>query len=51
MYHTFFGLRESPFNTNPDPRYLYLTKEIEEAMAGLVYGIQSRKGFVNLGIL
>jgi general secretion pathway protein A len=48
MYHTFFGLRESPFNTNPDPRYLYLTKEIEEAMAGLVYGIQSRKGFVTL---
>ena len=48
MYQTFFGLRESPFNTNPDPRYLYLTKEIEEAMAGLVYGIQSRKGFVTL---
>jgi general secretion pathway protein A len=48
MYHSFFQLRESPFNVNPDPRYLYLTKEIEEATAGLVYGIQSRKGFVTL---
>ncbi len=48
MYHSFFELRESPFNVNPDPRYLYLTKEIEEAMAGLVYGIQTRKGFVTL---
>ncbi len=48
MYHSFFQLRESPFNVNPDPRYLYLTKEIEEATAGLVYGIQTRKGFVTL---
>jgi general secretion pathway protein A len=48
MYHSFFQLTESPFNVNPDPRYLYLTKEIEEATAGLVYGIQSRKGFVTL---
>src|SRR5712664_313753 len=48
MYHSFFEIRESPFNVNPDPRYLYLTKEIEEATAGLVYGIQTRKGFVTL---
>src|SRR5260370_8469608 len=48
MYHSFFQLRESAFNVNPDPRYLYLTKEIEEATAGLVYGIQTRKGFVTL---
>src|SRR5260370_38353049 len=48
MYHSFFQLRESPFNVNPDPRYLYLTKEIEEATAGLVYGIQTLKGFGTL---
>jgi general secretion pathway protein A len=48
MYHSFFGLRESPFNLNPDPRYLYVTKQVEEATAGLVYGIQARKGFVTL---
>lgn len=48
MYKTFFGLRENPFNVNPDPRYLYLTKQIEEALAGLMYGIQTRKGFITL---
>lgn len=48
MYHTFFGLNESPFNVNPDPRYLYKTNEVEEAFASLTYGIQSRKGFLTL---
>lgn len=48
MYKSFFGLKESPFRVNPDPRYLYLTKEIQEALAGLMYGIKTRKGFVTL---
>ncbi len=48
MYKSFFGLKESPFRVNPDPRYLYLTKEIEETLAGLMYGIKTRKGFVTL---
>jgi general secretion pathway protein A len=48
MYKSFYGLKESPFNVNPDPRFLYLTKEIEEALTGLMYGIQSRKGFIAL---
>ena len=48
MYKKFFRLRESPFNVNPDPRYLYLTRHIQEALACLIYGIQMRKGFVLL---
>jgi general secretion pathway protein A len=48
MYQQFFGLRESPFNVNPDPRYLFLTRPIQEALAGLTYGIQNRKGFILL---
>jgi putative secretion ATPase (PEP-CTERM system associated) len=48
MYQRFFGLRENPFNVNPDPRYLYLTRQIQEALAGLTYGIQNRKGFILL---
>lgn len=48
MYQQFFGLRESPFNVNPDPRYLFLTRQIQEALAGLTYGIQNRKGFILL---
>jgi general secretion pathway protein A len=48
MYKDFYGLRANPFNVNPDPRYLFLTKHTEEALACLTYGIQSRKGFVLL---
>lgn len=48
MYKQFFGLRANPFNVNPDPRYLYLTRATHEALACLTYGIQSRKGFVLL---
>jgi general secretion pathway protein A len=48
MYKSFFGLKENPFNVNPDPRYLFMTKQMEEALSGLVYGIQTRKGFVTL---
>lgn len=48
MYQRFFGLRESPFNVNPDPRYLFLTGQIREALAQLTYGIQNRKGFILL---
>jgi general secretion pathway protein A len=48
MYKGFFKLKENPFNVNPDPRYLYLTNEIEEALTGLMYGIQTRKGFITL---
>jgi general secretion pathway protein A len=48
MYQKFFGLKDSPFNVNPDPRYLYLTKQTQEALAGLTYGIQNRKGFILL---
>jgi general secretion pathway protein A len=48
MYKGFFGLKDNPFNVNPDPRFLYLTKEIEEALSGLKYGVQNRKGFITL---
>jgi general secretion pathway protein A len=48
MYKSFFGLKESPFNINPDPRFLFMTAQIEEALTGLMYGIQTRKGFIML---
>src|SRR6266446_5811780 len=48
MYKSYFGLRDNPFNVNPDPRYLFLTKQIEEALSGLMYGVQNRKGFITL---
>lgn len=48
MYKRFFGLRENPFNVNPDPRYLFTTPHTEEALSCLTYGIQTRKGFILL---
>jgi general secretion pathway protein A len=48
MYNSFFGFRESPFNLSPDPEFLYRSAQHEEAIANLVYGVQSRKGFIVL---
>ncbi len=48
MYKSFFGLKVNPFNVNPDPRYLFMTKEVEEALSSLMYGIQTRKGIITL---
>jgi len=44
MYKQFFGLRENPFNVNPDPRYLFLTPQTQQALDELTYGIQARRG-------
>ena len=46
MYASFFGLRESPFNLTPDPRYLFLSPYHKEALNHLLYGINERKGFI-----
>src|SRR6202046_2473605 len=46
MYRQFFGMNDSPFGTCPDPRFLYMTPQIQEALACLQYGIAARKGFV-----
>jgi general secretion pathway protein A len=48
MYKKFFNLKENPFNVNPDPRYLFLTRNTQEALACLTYGIETRKGFILL---
>ena len=48
MYNAFFGLSENPFNLTPDPAFLYRSEQHEEALANLVYGVQSRKGFIVL---
>ncbi len=48
MYNGFFGFNQNPFNLSPDPAFLYRTHQHEEALANLIYGVQSRKGFVVL---
>lgn len=46
MYNGFFGFTENPFNISPDPSFLYRSAQHEEALANLIYGVQSRKGFI-----
>jgi len=48
MYNAFFGLTESPFNLSPDPSFLFRSTQHEEVLANLIYGVQSRKGFIVL---
>jgi general secretion pathway protein A len=48
MYNAYFGFSASPFSLSPDPAFLYRSTQHEEALANLIYGVQSRKGFVVL---
>jgi general secretion pathway protein A len=48
MYKAFYKLQSNPFNTSPDPRFLYMMPHTREALAGLEYGISARKGFIVL---
>jgi len=48
LYKAFFGLTLNPFNLSPDPKFLYRSEQHEEALANLIYGVQSRKGFIAL---
>ncbi len=46
MYEEYFGLKEAPFNITPDPRYIFFSKKHLDAFSSLLYGIESRKGFI-----
>jgi len=48
MYGEFFNIDESVFSIAPNPKYLYLSKQHEEALAHLVYGVTRQGGFVCL---
>ncbi|MEO0250536.1 MAG: AAA family ATPase, partial [candidate division WOR-3 bacterium] len=48
MYREYFGLKENPFSISPDPHYLYMSQGHREALAHLLYGINTEGGFVLL---
>ena len=48
IYNAYFGFTDNPFNISPDPEFLYRSPQHEEALANLIYGVQSRKGFIVL---
>jgi general secretion pathway protein A len=48
MFLDHFGLREQPFGVTPDPHFLYFSRSHLEALASLVYGIETQRGFMTL---
>lgn len=44
MYEKYWGLAEKPFENTPDPRFLYQSKQHEEALTRLVYVVREGKG-------
>lgn len=48
MYNEYFGLKENPFSIAPDPHYFFMSEGHREALAHLVYGINSDGAFILL---
>jgi len=46
MYLPYYNLKKQPFHITPDPEFLYLSPSHKEALAGIIYGIEQRKGFI-----
>ncbi len=44
MYEEYWGLKGKPFENTPDPRFLYLSHQHEEALMRLLYAVEERKG-------
>ncbi len=43
MYEKFYSLKQRPFTKTPDPRFLYLSKNHEEALARLQYAVEEKE--------
>lgn len=48
LYLEHFGLKEQPFNITPDPRFLFFSDKHREAFDHLMFGVEQRKGFIEL---
>jgi general secretion pathway protein A len=48
MYEEFYGLTAPPFSITPDPRYLFFSHRHREAFDHIMFGINQRKGFIQL---
>ncbi|MFQ5580138.1 MAG: ExeA family protein [Nitrospiria bacterium] len=46
MYQKFFGFSTPPFKLIPDPRFFFYSKNHDEAISHIQYGLKERKGFI-----
>lgn len=44
MYESYWGLKEKPFENTPNARFLYHSKEHDEALARFIYSVREKKG-------
>ena len=48
LYEAFYGFQENPFRLTPDPRYLFLSANHQEALGHLLFGVHEGNGVVVL---
>jgi type II secretory pathway predicted ATPase ExeA len=48
MYLNFYGMNEKPFTLTPDTKFLYLSKNHQDALNHFVYGIREEEWFMVL---
>ena len=48
MYEAFYGFQENPFRLTPDPHYLFLSTNHQEALGHLLFGVSEGNGVVVL---
>jgi general secretion pathway protein A len=46
MYEEFYGFRDNPFRLTPDPDYLFLSANHQEALGHLLFGVSEGSGVV-----
>ncbi|MBI3247641.1 MAG: AAA family ATPase [Deltaproteobacteria bacterium] len=46
MYEEFYGFRDNPFRLTPDPDYLFLSTNHQEALGHLLFGVREGSGVV-----
>jgi len=44
VYEAYWGLSEPPFDNSPNPKFLYLSPEHEDALIRMMYAVRHRKG-------
>lgn len=49
MYEEFYGLKQKPFSKTPDPQFLFLSKNHEEALARMQYAVEEKDLIVLTG--
>ncbi len=48
MYLEYYRLNKKPFHVTPDPEFLYLSPSHREALASIVYGVEQKKGIIEI---